>query len=79
MGNYIVRLETGLAKQTLAIDGAWSALNRLKSYLESDKFHEDTTVQVKDVLLRIQQDIEPYFYATTTALTDSVVSKLKRA
>ena len=79
MSNYIVRLETELARQTLAIEGLHNELAELRGYLLSDKFHNDTTVQVRDVLHRLDQNVYPYFYVTQTRLSDLVVEKYKKA
>jgi hypothetical protein len=36
------------------------ALRQLMSYLQSPKFNDDTTVQVADVLRRIENDVRPF-------------------
>ena len=53
--NHIMELtivRDGLSKELAAYHGA---IMDLKSYLLSDKFHVDTTVQVKDVLMRLEE------------------------
>lgn len=51
--NYIKRLQVANCAQVEQILDAREELSYLKSYLQSDKFHTDTTVQVQDVLNRL--------------------------
>jgi hypothetical protein len=53
MANYIQKLNTVRLDLTDAIVDAKNALDEITSYLYSTKFHNDTTVQVKDVLDRL--------------------------
>jgi hypothetical protein len=51
--NHINHLQ-GIRRDSFALaDRCTSELIELISYLESDKFHNDTTVQVKDVMRRL--------------------------
>jgi hypothetical protein len=53
--NYIKKLEVerlGLSKEFTAYH---KAIIELKRYLTSEKFHQDTTVQVRDVLHRLSE------------------------
>jgi len=52
--NYIKRLESELRESQTALTGLKCGLTDLKSYLQSNKFWTDTTVQVDDVLRRLQ-------------------------
>lgn len=56
--NYIKRLEVQSAAEMEQILDARDCAKILKSYLESSKFHSDTTVQVQDVLNRLQPIFE---------------------
>lgn len=51
--NYIKRLEVANSAQCEQILDTREELSYLKSYLQSEKFHTDTTVQVQDVLNRL--------------------------
>ena len=51
--NYIQNLKTQIAEKDLIIQTAKEEIQYLRTYLLSDKFHEDTTVQVRDVLNRL--------------------------
>jgi hypothetical protein len=51
--NYIKKLEQQNREKTRDIIAIQAELRDLVIYLNSDKFHEDTTVQVSDVLRRI--------------------------
>jgi hypothetical protein len=51
--NYIKKLEAQTAAQVEQILDTKDFVNYLWSYLQSDKFHEDSTVQVQDVLNRL--------------------------
>ena len=53
--NYIKRLECELNEARTELTGLKCGLNDLQSYLHSEKFHVDTTVQVDDVLRRLQE------------------------
>ena len=53
--NYIHRLEDTKNLYAAELVGLKSGLTDLKAYLLSSKFHEDTTVQVRDVLHRISE------------------------
>jgi predicted component of type VI protein secretion system len=52
--NHIKKLEVVAASYTEQILDARDSLNNLRAYLQSDKFHTDTTVQVQDVLNRLE-------------------------
>ena len=52
--NYIKRLERELQEARTELCGLRLGIMDLQTYLLSSKFHGDTRVQVKDVLLRIQ-------------------------
>lgn len=52
--NYIHSLEIQCAAETEQIQDAKEFVSYLKSYLQSSKFSSDTTVQVQDVLNRLQ-------------------------
>lgn len=52
--NYISRLQQENRHLGYNIKDAQAALNELCGYLLSPKFHNDTTVQVADVLRRLQ-------------------------
>jgi predicted component of type VI protein secretion system len=52
--NHIKKLEVVAASYTEQILDARDSLNNLRAYLQSSKFHTDTTVQVQDVLNRLE-------------------------
>lgn len=52
--NYIKRLENDLRQAQTELTGLKCGLTDLKSYLMSEKFWTDTTVQTDDVLRRLQ-------------------------
>jgi len=54
MANYIHTLQAKVAELEADKAAADAALMDLYRYLGSDKFREDTTVQVSDVLWRLQ-------------------------
>lgn len=47
----VMRLKAEVRQLTVQTEG----LLRLRSYLMSSKFHEDPTVQARDVLLRLEE------------------------
>lgn len=51
--NYIKKLQVANCAQVEQILDARDELFHLKSYLQSEKFHTDTTIQVQDVLNRL--------------------------
>jgi hypothetical protein len=51
--NYIKKLELDNRRRAKVIDAMESELGDLRRYLTSAKFHEDPTVQVQDVLNRM--------------------------
>jgi hypothetical protein len=55
MSNYIHKLED--ENNVLGVELCYlrSSLHNLRAYLLSDKFHLDTTVQVRDVLNRLDE------------------------
>ena len=52
--NYIHRLEDEVAALRAELMGLRSGLQDLKGYLVSEKFHVDPTVQVRDMLTRLE-------------------------
>jgi len=52
--NYIKKLEVATAAHTEQVMDARDNLENFRAYLQSSKFHEDTTVQVQDVLNRLE-------------------------
>jgi len=52
--NYIKKLEVVAASYTEQVMDARDCLENFRAYLQSSKFHEDTTVQVQDVLNRLE-------------------------
>jgi hypothetical protein len=67
--NYIKRLEKDRTKAYLVIAAMDAELTELRRYLTSAKFHEDTTVQVADVLRRLDN--------VTFAATDAAYAEEK--
>jgi len=53
--NYIKKLEAESRAKGAELVGLKAGLTDLQAYLQSPKFSEDTTVQVGDVLRRIQE------------------------
>ena len=51
--NYIKQLQADVARLEDQVSTANAAVADLRSYLFSDKFHVDTTVQTQDVLNRL--------------------------
>lgn len=52
-GSYIKDLQEENLERARKIESALLSVNELRAYLLSSKFHEDTTVQVRDVLNRL--------------------------
>ena len=52
--NYIQRLQDELAETKACLHDTRECLGYIQSYLRSDKFHQDTTVQAQDVLNRLE-------------------------
>jgi hypothetical protein len=52
--NYITRLQSENAALTAELEALRSGLTDLRSYLASDKFATDSTVQVADVFNRLR-------------------------
>jgi len=53
--NYIKRLQSEVKEQSEAVKAIRTELLDLEKYLLSAKFHNDPTVQIQDVLNRIEQ------------------------
>ena len=58
--NYIKRLEHENAQKAAMICMYAAVIQDLREYLALPKFHNDTTVQVQDILSRLQ-DYEHYY------------------
>jgi len=54
MANHIHKLEDELSEAQEELRGLREGLQDLRRYLTTPKFHEDPTVQVRDVLNRLQ-------------------------
>lgn len=52
-GTYIKDLQEENLERARKIESALLSVNEIRAYLLSSKFHEDTTVQVRDVLNRL--------------------------
>ncbi len=52
-GSYIKDLQEENLERARKIESALLSVNEIRSYLLSSKFSEDTTVQVRDILLRL--------------------------
>jgi hypothetical protein len=52
-GSYIKDLQEENLERARKIESALLSVNEIRSYLMSSKFQEDTTVQVRDILLRL--------------------------
>ena len=65
--NYIHQLQAELTEAEARLFDIQECLGHIRSYLQSDKFHIDTTVQAQDVLSRLESirdclvDFEPRF------------------
>lgn len=53
--HYVTKLKNEAAADAREIEALRAGLRAVRRYLTSDKFREDTTVQVGDVLLRIAE------------------------
>ena len=53
--NYIYRLEDELKEIRSEFTGLKCGISDLVKYLQSSKFHNDTTVQIDDVIRRIEE------------------------
>jgi len=51
--SYIEKLQEENLERARKIELALLSVNEIRSYLLSSKFSEDTTVQVRDILLRL--------------------------
>lgn len=51
--SYIEKLQEENLERARKIESALLSVNEIRAYLLSSKFHEDTTVQVRDILLRL--------------------------
>jgi len=51
--SYIEKLQDENLERARKIESALLSVNEIRAYLLSSKFHEDTTVQVRDILLRL--------------------------
>jgi hypothetical protein len=52
--NYIKKLEVATAAHTEQVMDARDSLENFRAYLQSSKFHTDPTIQVQDVLNRLE-------------------------
>ena len=52
--NYIKKLEASNCAYTEQVLDARDCLENFRAYLQSSKFHEDPTIQVQDVLNRLE-------------------------
>jgi hypothetical protein len=52
--NYIKKLEVCNCAYTEQVMDARDCLENFRAYLQSSKFHEDPTIQVQDVLNRLE-------------------------
>lgn len=55
MSNWITNLKEESARKDREIAQLRQGLNDILGYLNLPKFHEDTTVQISDIILRIQE------------------------
>jgi hypothetical protein len=55
--NYIKQLQLQTQVDAVEKEALRDVLNEIKSYCQSDKFRLNTTVQVNDILLRIEQGL----------------------
>lgn len=53
--NYINRLQSELAQETARVEALELGMQDLRAYLQSPKFWEDHSVNVTDVLLRLDE------------------------
>ena len=74
-GNYIHQLQMAVRFEHDRIIEAHNQLNELISYLYSSKFHNDTTVQVADVLRRL----DPVRSALIGSFTDAEINRLTKS
>lgn len=74
-GNFIHQLQMALRYEHDRINAAKQELLELVTYLNSSKFHNDTTVQVADVLRRL----EPARNSLLDAFTDIEVNYLTKS
>lgn len=65
--NYIAKLQSQVAERDADTAAYDATLRDLRVYLMSDKFHNDPTVQVRDVLHRIDQGFHHYRYMAKEA------------
>ena len=59
--NYIKQLENDKVRLSAATNAALTGLEGMLVYLQSDKFHEDPTVQVQDMINRIRETREAIY------------------
>lgn len=53
--HYVTKLKNEAAEDAREIEALRAGMRAIRRYLTSDKFREDTTVQVGDVLLRLAE------------------------
>ena len=70
-GNYIHQLQMSLRSEHDLIKMAYEQLIEVYSYLGSEKFHNDPTVQVADVMRRLD-------HVRTTLMAGELDSEVKR-
>ena len=68
MANYIQTLQTENAQKDAELRALYAGLTELKAYLTSDKFADDNSVQVRDVLTRLHEAESAAANAATTDL-----------
>ena len=59
--NHIKKIQVVTAAYTEQVLDAQETLENFRAYLQSSKFHTDTTVQVKDVLNRLEPIRDGHF------------------
>ncbi len=90
--NIVTKLQHKVNAQKAEMEAMQEGLNLLRSYLQSSKFHQDTTVQVSDVLMRlaeaelsatyqrgVQESFDRFELATACGTRDAKRSKLRSA
>jgi hypothetical protein len=74
-GNYIHQLQMAVRYEHDIIREAHETYVELATYLSSSKFHEDPTVQVADVLRRL----DPLVARLRDAFTDKEINRLTKS
>ena len=62
MPNYILTLQNRVAELEKQVRSADEGVVDLYRYLQSPKFRKDTTVQVGDIFLRLDQNVRPHLH-----------------